>query len=139
MKNVFIIGVVVAALLFGGAVIWSQWLEDNDPNIIARDGLHTHPELTIYVKGEKIEIPQNIGLGAVHMPMHTHNDLPVIHLEFPGIVKSGDVVLEQFFKVWGKSMDSFGTNMTMTVNGEENTEYGSYQMKNGDKIELRYE
>ena len=36
-------------------------------------------------------------------------------------------------------MRSFGTNMRMTVNGIENTEYENYQMKDGDTIELRYE
>ena len=95
--------------------------------------------LEIYVKGEKLEIPENIGLGAVHQPMHTHDDLPVIHLEFSGVVHEKDLVLGQFFKNWGKDMRSFGRDMSMTVNGETNSEFENYVMGDGDKIELRYE
>ena len=35
-------------------------------------------------------------------------------------------------------MRSFGTDMKMTVNGEENTEYDNYVMRDKDKIELRF-
>ena len=33
----------------------------------------------------------------------------------------------------------FGSKVIMTVNGEENFEFENYQMRDGDKIELRYE
>ena len=95
--------------------------------------------LEIYVKGEKLEIPESIGLGAVHQPMHTHDDLPVIHLEFTGVVREDDLVLGQFFKNWQRDISSLGTNMSMTVNGETNTEFENYVMGDGDRIELRYE
>jgi topoisomerase-4 subunit A len=36
-------------------------------------------------------------------------------------------------------IQSFGTNMKMTVNEEENTEYENYIMQDKDKIEIRYE
>ena len=101
--------------------------------------MHWHPQLEIYVKGEKQEIPQNVGIGAVHSPMHTHDDLPIIHLEYSGVVRNDDIMLGQFFKVWERDMNSFGSNMKMTVNGEESTEFGDYVMRDGDKIELRYE
>ncbi|MBM3261316.1 hypothetical protein FJY93_02755 [Candidatus Kaiserbacteria bacterium] len=140
MKNisttVWIIGIVaVIAALFA----WSAFLQPSDPDVIARRGLHSHPQLAIYVKGEKVEIPQNIGLGAVHQPMHTHEDLPLIHLEFQGVVRKGDIMLGQFFKIWGKDMRQFGSNMRMTVNGKENTEYENYIMRDNDKIELQYD
>lgn len=114
-------------------------VSSNDSNIIATSGIHWHPQLTMYVKGEKIEIPQNIGIGAVHQPMHTHDDLPIIHLEFPALVRKQDITLKRFFEIWGKGMQSFGVNMTMTVNGEPNTKFGDYVIHDGDKIELRYE
>ena len=132
----WIIGLTVLIIgLFG----WSQRAQNYDPNVIARNGLHWHSEIALYVKGEKIEIPKNIGIGAVHQPMHTHDDLPVLHLEFQGMVRKQDLMLGQFFKNWGKDFNSFGSHVTMTVNGKENTEFENYQMKNGDKIELRYE
>ncbi len=135
-----IIGITVGVIVLLVGAIWlSSTLQKVDSEIISRSGLHWHTQLMIYVKGERIEIPHNIGIGAVHMPMHTHEDLPTIHLEFGGVVKKRDLTLGQFFKIWDKEFDSFGPNVKMTVNGNENTELGSYQMKDGDKIELRYE
>ena len=138
MKNALIIGGVVLTLLVGGSW-WSRGLQDSDLNVISRDGLHWHPTLEIYVKSEKMGIPESIGLGAVHLPMHTHEDLPVIHLEFGGVVREDDLKLGQFFKNWGKDMRSFGSAMRMTVNGVENREYEEYVMGDGDRIELRYD
>ena len=138
MRNTLIIFAVLV-LLFGGSIWWSKSLQKSDPNIISRNGLHWHPELTIYVKGEKIEIPQNLGLGTVHLPVHTHEDLPIIHLEFQNLVRKQDITLGQFFKSWGKDINSLGINVNMTVNGVENTELDNYEMKDGDKIELKYE
>lgn len=99
-----------------------------------------------------MEIPPNVGVGPAFSGMpgydptmgmaaiHTHEDLPLIHLEFmDGPVRKSDVALGRFFAVWGKDMRSFGENMTMTVNGAENTEYENYVMRDGDKIELHYD
>lgn len=131
---------------FGFAIIVGLvWLVASQPktpegDIISRNGFHWHPELTIYVKGEKQEFPANIGIGAVHQPIHTHDDASqgIVHLEFQGLVRKQDITLSQFFKSWGKDIRSFGTNLKMTVNGAENTEYENYLMQDKDKIELRY-
>ena len=101
--------------------------------------MHWHPTLEIYVGDERVEIPRNLGLGAVHKPVHTHDDLPILHLEFNGTVREEDVMLGEFFKNWGKDMRSFGTNMRMTVNGVPNTEFEHYIMRDKDIIELRYD
>lgn len=132
----WIIGIAVFIALMLG---WSKYLQISDPGTLARDGLHWHPQIEIYIKGKKVEIPQNIGIGAVHQPMHTHDDLPVIHLEFQGVVKEKDLMLGQFFKNWGKDFNAFGSTVTMTVNGKTSTELQNYVMQDGDKIELRYE
>lgn len=132
----YLVGGVVVLLLFA---MWWQYSGADDPDLIARRGLHAHPTLEIYVKGEKVAIPKNIGLGATHNPVHTHDDLPVIHLEFSGRVEKKDVMLGRFFDVWGKDMRSLGENMRMTVNGTQNTEYENYVMRDGDRIELHYE
>ena len=71
--------------------------------------------------------------------MHTHESDGTIHLEFPGLVKRNDTTLGNFFRIWGKDFMSFGSSVTMMVNGKANTELDSYEMKDGDKIELRYE
>lgn len=127
-----------AVLIVGGFGL-SRYLQSNNPNVVSTGAFHWHPELTIYVKGEKQEIPQGIGLAGGHKPIHTHDDLPIIHMEFSGAAKNDEVTLGQFFKNWGKDFYSFGGNVTMTVNGQERTELENYQMKDGDKIELRYE
>lgn len=139
MKAVWIV-VIIAVV---GSIVWLITSQPKTPesDIFSRSDFHWHPELTIYVKGEKLEIPENIGIGAVHQPIHTHDDSGqgVVHMEFQGLARKQDVTLGQFFKNWGKDMRSFGTNMKMTVNGEENTEYENYIMGDKDKIELRFD
>ena len=150
MKTTIIIIIIAVGLLLGG-ILWSKSLQNNDPDIITLSGMHWHPELSIYVKGVKQEIPTNIGIGTkyssfpgydMNMAMagvHTHDEAGIIHFEFAGVVRKEDLTLGQFFKIWDKSMSSFGTNMKMTVNGVPNTEYENYIMQDKDKIELNYE
>ena len=138
MKTGIIIGSAVIVLLLGSTWLSSS-LQNNNPDVLSERGLHWHPLLEIYVRGEKVEIPQNIGLGATHLPVHTHDDVPIIHLEFSGVIRKEDAMLGEFFKSWGRDMRSFGTNMQMLVNGVENTEYENYVMRDGDKIELQYD
>jgi len=132
--------VIIAVVLVVTWTIASQ-PKISESEIVSRSGFHWHPELTIYVKGEKLEIPENIGIGTVHQPIHTHDDSDqgIVHMEFQGLVRNQDITLGQFFKNWGKDIRSFGVNMKMTINGEENTEYEKYIMGDRDKIELRYE
>lgn len=139
MKNFLAISVIVFVLLIGG-VWWSRSMQSDDPTIISRNGLHWHPELKIFVGGEEIEIPENKGIETLpHSPIHTHDDLPIIHLEFGGLVREDNIRLDKWFEVWGRDMNFFGTSVSMTVNGVENAELGNYIMHDGDKIELRYE
>lgn len=144
MKNI-IISILVIIMVIAGFV-WLRSIEPTEEEILvekgdvlAENGLHWHPELEIYIKGEKIEIPQNIGLGSVHNPIHTHEDLPIIHLEFGGLVREDDTKLGKFFEVWNKDFMEFGPSVVMMVNGEPNTELQNYKMKDGDKIILNYE
>ncbi len=130
----------IAALIIGGFV----WYFATRPpifkeEIISRNGLHWHPELKIFVKGEKQEIPANLGIGAAHNPIHTHDSSGVLHLEFQGVVRKDDLKLGRFFRLWNKDINSFGANIKMTVNGQDNTELENYAMQDKDKIELRYE
>ena len=138
MKNFVIIGAVVILVLVG-ATFWSKSLSSKDPSIIARSGIHWHPELEIFVNEEKIEIPENVGLIGAHSPIHTHEDLPIIHLEFDGLVREDDIKLGNFFKIWEKEFMSFGPSVKMVVNGQENTELENYIMRDGDKVVLYYE
>ncbi len=135
--SLYFLGVV---LFFGGMIWWSKTLQSNDPDIISRKGIHWHSTLAIYLNGEKQEVSPNIGVtGGAMMPMHTHEPTGELHMESEGVIRKKDITLGQFFKIWGRDINSFGKNMMMTVNGIENTELGNYIMQDKDKIELRYE
>ncbi len=143
---------LIAFLLIGGG--WLLWRyiaslpEIKAEDIVSRNGIHWHPELAISIRGERLTIPANIGLGAVHDPMHTHAEDGVVHLEFGSIVLKQNTRLARFFEIWGMRFSGDcifeycngpDGKVTMTVNGTLNEEYGNYEMRDGDKIEIRYE
>lgn len=149
------IGLLTLALLVGGVFFLSQGNNSSGSipkdQIVAENGLHWHPKLAIYIKGEKQELADGIGLGAVHQPLHTHTEdykEGVVHMEMQGVVTKDDTKLGNFFRIWGKEFNSTqifdkkngveGT-VRMTVNGKENTDFENYMMKEGDTIEIRYE
>lgn len=138
----------------GGAVIGllTWWAMAQKPlpegDVVARRGLHWHPELTIVVKGQTQDIEANIGIGAAHNPIHTHDSSGIIHLEFEGLVTKDDLRLGKFFKEWGRTFTSTcildkcngpDGQVKMTVNGQANTEFDQYIMRDKDKIEIRFE
>lgn len=137
----------------GSAGLFVWWAASQKPipeeDVVARRGLHWHPELTISIKGQQQDIPANLGIGAVHNPIHTHDSTGVLHLEFEGRrVTKDDIRLGQFFKLWDKPFSSsciFDTcngsdgQLKMTVNGKPNTAFDQYIMRDKDKIEIRYE
>lgn len=134
---------LITLLIVGGLGGFIWYLATRPPisegEIISKNGLHWHPELAIYLKGVKQKIPANIGIGVVHQPLHTHDASGVIHIEMQGVIRRDDIKLGRFFKIWGKDFMEFGSSVSMTVNGEANAELENYQMKDGDKIELKYE
>lgn len=153
----FIGGVVIltVVILIGGIFFLSRGNTSNisvpEDQIVARNGLHWHPKLSVYIKGQKLELTENIGLGAVHGKLHTHTEdykEGVVHMEIQGVVTKDDTKLGRFFQAWGKEFSSTklfdkinGADGTvkMTVNGQENKDFNNYLMKDGDKIEVRYE
>jgi hypothetical protein len=118
---------VVLALVGGLTAVYKNRPQVPESEVVSRNGLHWHPELLIYTKGVKQKTPANLGISGSFMA-------PV-----QGLVKKSDITLGQFFKSWGRDINSFGTNVKMTVNGKENTELGNYIMQDKDKIELNYE
>ena len=145
--------IALLILLAAGSVGWFTWHIVNQPKIpeseiISQKGIHWHPELTILIKGQKQEIPANIGIGAVHKPMHTHDDMGVIHLEFSGLVKKEDVRLGNFFEIWSRKFNKdcifdkcsgAEGKLKMFVNDKENFDFEDYIMRDGDKIEIVFE
>lgn len=148
------IALVTIAILVGGALLMSggkKPITVSPEEVIATKGLHWHPKLTITINGKNQDLPANIGLGAVHKKIHTHDTDAkdgVVHIEAEGVVTKDDTKLGNFFKIWGKEFTSNKifdkTNnsekkVKMTVNGKGNKDFENYLMKDGDQIEIRYE
>ena len=151
MSKKTILGAVILAAI-AGFFIWysaaSKTSNGENNKLISKNGIHWHSELSIYIKGEKQEIPANVGIGAIHLPLHTHEVDNIIHMEFSRAVRENDIKLGQFFKIWKKRFDSncifeFCNGETgkvkMFVNGKESGEFENYIMRDNDKIEIKYE
>ncbi len=153
--KVFIgIGLLTVAVIAGGVFFYSNTDTQNtsvkDSEIITRSGLHWHTKLSIKIDGKKQEIPANIGIGAVHQKIHTHDDNKegVIHMEMNGLVTKDDTRLGNFFRIWGKKFSSTqifdkknskDKKVKMIVNGKENKEFENYHMRDKDNIEISFE
>ena len=147
------IAILTIVILAGGVFFLSRGSTSSVPKdqIVTETGLHWHPKLTITIKGQKQKIPANLGIGAVHQKMHTHDQDAkdgVIHMEMQDVVSKEDTKLGIFFRIWGKEFTSTKildkTNgpdgkVKMLVNGKENTDFENYLMKDSDKIEIKYE
>ena len=147
-------GVILATvvIVIGGVFLLSKQESGDksvpDDQIVSRNGLHWHPELSIYIKGKKQEIPKDIGIGAIHQSIHTHDSSGVIHMEMQGLITKDDTKLDKFFTIWGKqfnskcifdSCNSSSSSVKMFVNSKENKDFENYLMKDKDSIEIRYE
>ncbi len=148
--KVFIgIGLTTILILVGG-VSFLSLQQSNEASIqegdaVSRNGIHWHPQLSIYVKGKQQEIPKNLGISGVHQPVHTHDSSGTLHLEIGGVVTKDNIKLDNFFRIWGKKfspecvIDECGSKVTMLVNGKGNKDFENYLMKDKDNIEIRYE
>ena len=119
-----------------------------ESEIISRQGIHWHSQLTIKILEQEQEIPSQIGMGIQEFPLHTHTSDGIIHMEFPGLVRKNDLEIGKFFQIWGKKFSKdcvfdkcSGSEgkLKMLVNGSENEEFENYVMKDGDKIEIIFE
>ena len=143
---------ILAAIL--GPIAGLSWYgltrpETPETDIIAKRGIHWHPQLSITIKGQKEQIPANIGMGGGAMKLfHTHDTSGELHLERQGLITKNDIMLGGFFKIWGKEfnqnciLDSCNGpdgKLVILVNGKESAEFENYQIKDKDKIEIKYE
>jgi len=65
----------------------------------AGDAKHEHANLRIFVRGEAVTVPVDIGLdGDTHASLHTHDEAGTIHVESAA---ERDFTLGEFFDVWG--------------------------------------
>ncbi len=65
---------------------------------------HVHAHLAIFVEGQPVTVPANIGLRATCISwLHTHDAGGVIHVEAPS---AHTYLLGSFFQVWGQPLDA---------------------------------
>ena len=126
---------------------------------IPAGSVHWHPRLTIKIDGELTQIPTGIGstigkvidvqLSGMRMsPTHTHETDGKIHLENNNpSSKPETLTLGYFFYVWDKQFNStcifnlYCTNkgdLEMYVNGQKNSEFEDYVMRDKDNVFIVY-
>ncbi|MET7460620.1 hypothetical protein [Nonomuraea sp. NPDC005501] len=86
---------------------------------------HYHAHLSVFVDGDEVEVPADIGIVGEEMsPLHTHDDRGVIHVE--PHTKGEVFTLGQLFKQWGVTLSASrlgslrtdaGHTLTAAVNG----------------------
>ncbi len=163
MKKIIIIIVLALAVIAAGIYLFSKDAQSpatvSDPyaDKSSRDlaltclpqeqlVMHIHPELKIMINGQQREVPSNIGVQptCIHF-LHTHDATGKIHVESP---VQKDYHLSDFFAVWDQpfSADQILDSkvdathrIRMTVNGQDNTEYGDLVLRDGDQIVINYE
>lgn len=131
---VLIVGIMAYAFSQGGSGTGAV----SYPPRLSPQPIHLHAVLDIVVDGQAIPIPQNIGIGTRHEPLHTHEPDGVIHVESPD---TRDYTLGNFFQVWGKRLDSqcvgeYCGSVQMTVDGQPSNEFGAHVLRDGEKITL---
>ena len=140
-----VISIIIGVLIVGWFLV--SRFSSSTPDVVSRNGLHWHAELSINILGQSQEIPAGLGLaGLPHNPLHTHDRDSVIHLEFEGKVTANDLRLGKFFQIWGKQFNKdcifeYCTNkgiLKMYVNGKENFDFEKYFMQDGDEILIEY-
>ena len=142
------IAVVVVLLFFFG-------LREKAPSQQYAQGsvagpIHWHPRLSIYLDGERVRIPDDLGLGSIEGPVHTHDEGDgTIHFEFEqGSIPRSMLTVGYFINdVWGRNFNSTcifdrcnggGKMVRMLVNSAENAEFERYVMQDDDVVEIRY-
>lgn len=73
-------------------------------------GYHIHVHLAIYLNGEALQIPNNLGIGGPQAPrpgcmyaLHTHDATGVLHIES---ITTERFFLGQFFQIWGQPLSA---------------------------------
>lgn len=110
-------------------------------------GDHIHPELAVYVDGEEVPIPVNVGIDPSQPPemmagLHTHDSSGVVHVE-----NAAEPTLGQFFEIWGVPFSptelgpheaSRSDTVRMWIDGEPSREFGDLVLEDGQEVVVAY-
>jgi hypothetical protein len=122
-------------------------LQAGVPTMGEGGGEHFHPLLEIYVRGQPVEVPTNIGIDPAQPPqlmagLHTHDTTGTIHNE----AGTGST-LGQFFAIWGIpfSRDRLGPyeatgeeKVRLWVDGTPSDAYGDLKLEDGQEIVVTF-
>jgi hypothetical protein len=72
------------------------------------DDYHVHTHLSIFLNGEALAVPQNIGIvdsdtAQCFYSIHTHDATGKLHIE---AAAAGKFTLGQFFRIWGRTFSN---------------------------------
>lgn len=153
LKSYAILAVAAAIILYIVYLIVTSPPPVTPTGPFTSEPVHWHADLAIYLCGERKLIPAPFGEEPLGLPLlHTHTDRR-IHIEGQ-ILKKEDIALGKFFDAIGVDFsetsimdfknDSQCNNgkpnkVSMTVNGQPNSEFRNFSPKDGDSIEIRYE
>ena len=157
-KTIYFAIIAIAAIFIIFFAFSKPSNNDNNPDV-PNQPIHWHPNLKIIIKGEEQVIPTGIGInignnmdnqisGMRMSPTHTHESDGTIHLENNRPwQKPETLALGYFFKVWGRNFNSScifeycsseSGKLTMSVNGQLNSEFDKYMMHDNDEIVIEY-
>ncbi len=149
--------ITIIVLIVGGGISALSWflaIRSSTPEseIISRQGIHWHTDLSIKILSQYQDISANIGIGIgigiTERYIHTHESDGIIHMEFPSLVKKNDIKLGRFFEIWGEKFNQdcifdkcngLEGEVKMFVNNQPNSEFENYIMQDRDKIEIVFE
>jgi hypothetical protein len=117
------------------------------PTMAEGGGEHFHPLLQVYVRGERIPLPANIGIDPTRPPemmagLHTHDTSGTIHNE-----AGTDSTLGQFFEIWGVEFSASrlgpyeavgDERVRMWVDGEPSQEFADLALADGQQIVVAF-
>lgn len=166
MKIIYIIGALaviafISLIPFDVKYVSPQQISDmpNAPDEIRPDAeganthfIHWHARLDIFINGKSLAIPSNVGIiGNDHAVIHTHEADNVLHIEqFPN---KTTMTAGYFFEIWSYQINKsvvFNSScildmcndkdhaVVFIVNGEKNSDYENYVMKDEDILKIEY-
>ena len=90
---------------------------------------HVHNHLSIFLNGDQLIVPGQIGIPSCTYTLHTHDPSGEIHIE---AAAAGTFTLGQFFHIWGRPLDrtniagNTGLPVTVYVVNEGDTAASEY-------------
>lgn len=151
MDKITIVIVAITIIVFGGIIGLAV---NNQRNFQPRNqcvqhsvslSMHIHPVLSLFVDDKPVAISANIGIDPACMKaIHTHDESGTIHVEYP---TEQEFTLGDFFANWNQPFNSAQLmdkvldethELTMKVDGQNNTELEKLILKDEQKIEIRY-